>query len=81
LLQTGLFCRDHVIWQHDGKRLVADQAARAPDRMAKAKRAVLTDVGDLARIHVGVLQCLKQLVFAFAAQLFLQLGGVVEIVF
>ena len=39
----------HVVGQQHGERLVADQMARAPDRMAEAQRLLLAGIGDLAR--------------------------------
>jgi hypothetical protein len=60
LLEAGLGGRDHVVGQDHREGLVADEALRAPDRVPEAKRLVLADVGDGARVHVRVVQHLEE---------------------
>ena len=49
LLEAGRVADHQIVDQHHRERLVADQMARAPHRMAETERALLPRIGDLAR--------------------------------
>ena len=80
LLQARLLGGDHVIGQDHRKGLVADQVARAPDRVAEAHRLMLPDIGDGTRRHVGRLEHVEQLVLAVLGQARFQFGRMVEVI-
>ena len=80
LLEAGGLGVDHVVGQHHREGLVADQVARAPDRVAEAAALLLADVGDAAARHVGLLEELEQRGLLAVDERLLELGGAVEIV-
>ncbi len=80
LLQAGGLGVDHVIGQHHREGLVADQVARAPDRVTEAAPFLLADVGDAAARHVGLLEEVEQRRLLAVDEGLLQLGRAVEVV-
>ena len=71
--------RDHV-GQHDGEGLVADDVARAPDRVAQTERRLLAgEAGVAGAGRIGE-QGLQFLGFAATLQRILKLVGVVEMI-
>jgi hypothetical protein len=78
---TISFHADHqIIGEQDRERLVADEMASAPDRMAEAKRSLLPGIGDLAGGRDRGLELVEQFVLAALAQGRLDLEGGVEMI-
>ena len=56
LLQARLVGQHQVVRQQDGERVVADERAGAPDRVAEPERHLLAHGGDRARLALRAAQ-------------------------
>src|SRR5207302_8044702 len=81
LLEAGGLAEDDVVGEEHGKRLVADEIARAPNRVAEAKGPLLARVADLARLGDPREERGELTVLAAVAERRLELEGMIEMIF
>ena len=79
-LQAGLAVDHQHVGQQHRERLVADDMARRPHRMAEAARFLLAHEGDGADAGRRLGQRLGERMLAVAAQRCVDLEGVVEMI-
>src|ERR1051325_8545544 len=73
---------DHeIVGQKHGERLVADQMARAPHRVAEPERALLAGIGDPAGCRDNGLELVQEIVLAALAERRFELGRRIEMIF
>ena len=78
--EAGLVVDHQHVGQHDRERLVADDVARRPDRMAEAARLLLAHEGHGADARRRWRERVGDALLAVAAQRDVELEGVVEMI-
>ena len=78
--EAGYLADHQVVGEQHGKGLVADERARAPDRMAEAERGLLPGIGDLPGLGEPRFELREHVLLAAFAQGRLELEGAVEMI-